>query len=45
MRCKKIRNDRNYWESVEKYIQKNMNVDLTHGLCEECLEKYYNVNI
>jgi len=39
--CKKIRNDENFWEEVETYISRNVDVDFTHSLCEECEERLY----
>ena len=39
--CKKIRNDKNYWEQVEHYLARNLEMSFTHGMCPECLEKYY----
>jgi PAS domain-containing protein len=39
--CKKIRNDENLWEEVEVYIARNVDVDFTHSLCEECEERLY----
>jgi DNA-binding response OmpR family regulator len=36
--CKKIRDDQNYWQRVEKYIAKNVDARFTHGLCPECAE-------
>lgn len=39
--CKKVRNDKGYWESVEEYIQKNSNARVTHGICSDCLNKAY----
>jgi PAS domain S-box-containing protein len=37
--CKKIRNDRNYWEQIESYIGKYSNVTFSHGICPECETK------
>jgi PAS domain S-box-containing protein len=37
--CKKIRNDKGYWQKVETYIQEHSNVLFTHGICPECLNK------
>jgi PAS domain S-box-containing protein len=37
--CKKIRDDKGYWEKVEDYIQQHAHVSFTHGICPECLEK------
>ena len=39
--CKKIRDDRGYWNQIEQYIQEHSAVKFTHGLCPECIEKYY----
>ena len=40
--CKKVRNDRDYWESIEGYIKKHIiDVDFTHGICPECCKKLY----
>ncbi len=41
MHCKKIRDDKGYWNQVEAYIQKNSEVSFSHGICKECAEKYY----
>ena len=39
--CKKVRDDKGYWEQVESYISKHAHVDLSHGICPECMDKYY----
>ena len=39
--CKKIRNDRGYWENLERYLQSHSEAKFTHGLCPECGEKLY----
>ncbi|MBW2737700.1 MAG: response regulator [Deltaproteobacteria bacterium] len=41
MHCHKIRNDQQSWEKLEKYIAKHSDAQFSHGLCPECLEKYY----
>ncbi len=38
--CKKVRDDKNYWEQVESYISKHSDVRFSHGICPECYEKY-----
>jgi len=38
--CKKIRDDKGYWESVEAYIGERTKAEFTHGMCPECAEKY-----
>jgi CheY-like chemotaxis protein len=39
--CKKIRDDNNYWHQVESYVQKHSEATFTHGLCPDCIKKYY----
>lgn len=39
--CKKIRDDRGYWNEVEKYISEHTGAEFSHGLCPECAEKLY----
>jgi hypothetical protein len=39
--CKKIRDDNNYWHQVEIYVQKHSEATFTHGLCPDCIKKYY----
>ena len=37
--CKKIRNDHNYWEQVEKYMIEHSEVQFSHGICPDCYQK------
>jgi hypothetical protein len=37
--CKKVRNDKGYWQQVEAYITEHSEASFTHGMCEECKEK------
>ena len=39
--CKKIRDDKGYWNRVEVYISQRSNAEFSHGICPTCLEKYY----
>ncbi len=39
--CKKIRNDRNYWESVEQYLSTRHDLDFTHSICPDCRQLLY----
>jgi PAS domain S-box-containing protein len=39
--CKKIRDDRGYWEHVEAYIMKRSTANFTHSICPDCIAKYY----
>jgi len=35
-RCKKIRDDRGYWQQIEDYVRQHSEADFTHGYCPEC---------
>ena len=39
--CRKIRDDKGYWESLEEYLQSRTDVRFSHGLCDDCLKKEY----
>ena len=39
--CKKIRDDEGYWNQIESYITKHSDAKFSHGICQECLKKYY----
>lgn len=39
--CKKIRDDKGYWNSIEAYIQENSEAVFSHSICQECAKKYY----
>ncbi len=39
--CKKIRDDKGYWNQIEGYIAKHSGAEFTHGLCPECTKKLY----
>lgn len=41
MHCKGIRDDKGYWNELEKYISEHSEAQLSHGICDKCLEKYY----
>jgi len=38
--CKKIRNDRNYWQQVEGYICEHSAAQFSHGICPECYSRF-----
>ncbi len=42
--CKRIRDDRGYWQLLESYIGSHTNATLTHGICPECLKKFKDEN-
>ncbi len=39
-KCKKIRDDDQYWTALEKYLKDELDLDFTHGLCPKCAEGY-----
>ena len=36
--CKSVRNDQNYWQTVEQYIGNHTDVKFSHGICPKCVE-------
>lgn len=38
--CKRIRNDKEEWESLERYIETRFRQLVTHSICPECYAKY-----
>jgi PAS domain-containing protein len=41
MHCKGIRDDKGSWSQLEKFITEHSEAEFSHGICEECLKKYY----
>ena len=39
--CKKIRDDKGYWQQVEQYVAAHSEAQFSHGVCPECLQKFY----
>jgi PAS domain S-box-containing protein len=39
--CKRIRDDKGYWQQVEQYIHEQAGTAFTHGICPECMWKLY----
>jgi hypothetical protein len=39
--CKKIRDDKGYWNQIEVYIRDHSEAEFTHGICPECMKKLY----
>ena len=37
--CKKIRDDRGYWDQVESFVSKHSEAKFSHGICPQCFEK------
>lgn len=39
--CKKIRDDKGYWDLLEGYIQSHSEAKFSHGICPDCAKKLY----
>ncbi|MDX1950535.1 MAG: response regulator [Verrucomicrobiota bacterium] len=39
--CKKIRDDKGYWNQIEIYIQEHSQANFTHSFCPECVRRLY----
>jgi PAS domain S-box-containing protein len=39
--CKRIRDDRGYWEQVESYVSSHTEALFTHSICPACIQKLY----
>jgi PAS domain S-box-containing protein len=39
--CKKIRNDKGYWNQIEGYIMEHSEATFSHGICPDCAQKLY----
>jgi DNA-binding NtrC family response regulator len=39
--CKKIRDDKGYWNRIESYISRHSGVEFSHGICPDCAKKLY----
>ena len=38
--CKKIRDDKGYWNQIESYIKDHSDADFSHSICPECAKKH-----
>ncbi|MGH7353974.1 MAG: response regulator [Candidatus Rokuibacteriota bacterium] len=43
--CKKVRDDRNYWQQVEQYVTEHSEARFTHSICPDCRAKYIDPEI
>jgi len=37
--CRKVRDDENYWRSLENYLHSHLGMKMTHGMCPDCFER------
>ncbi len=46
--CKKIRDDKGYWNQIETFINKHSEAEFSHGICPDCANELYpglNLNL
>lgn len=41
MHCKQIRDDKGYWNQLEKFITENSEAQFSHGICDNCMNTLY----
>jgi len=39
--CKKIRDDKGYWNQIELYIRQHSSASFTHSICPDCAARHY----
>ena len=39
--CKKIRDDKGYWNQIESYIDTHSEAEFSHGICPDCMKRLY----
>jgi len=39
--CKRIRDDKGYWNQIEAYIHEHSEAEFSHGVCPECAKVHY----
>lgn len=39
--CKKIRDDKGYWNQIESYIQNHSEAEFSHSICPDCVRDLY----
>jgi hypothetical protein len=39
--CKKIRDDKGYWNQIEVYIRDHSEAEFSHGICPDCMKELY----
>ena len=40
-KCKKIRDDKGYWNQLEKYMETHLDAEFSHGICPQCMQELY----
>jgi transcriptional regulator with GAF, ATPase, and Fis domain len=40
--CKKVRDNEGFWQQVDTYLKQFATTGVSHGICPDCLSKYYD---
>lgn len=40
-KCKKIRDDKGFWNQIESYISEHSKAEFSHNICPDCVKKLY----
>lgn len=43
MYCKEIRDDKGYWNQLEKFITENSEAEFSHSICEKCMTEKFGM--
>lgn len=38
--CKNVRNEKDYWERVERYVESRSTARFSHGICPSCFDRF-----
>lgn len=39
MDCKKVRDDKDYWQDIQDYLSQATDTEFSHGLCPDCMQQ------
>lgn len=39
--CRRARDDKDYWESLDQYLLKQTEAQVSHGICPDCLKAHF----
>ncbi len=39
--CKKVRDDKGYWNQIESYVQERSSATFSHSICPQCMKTMY----
>ena len=39
--CRKVRVDEEYWQNVDSYLKRHLDLEFSHGICPDCMTRLY----